>query len=107
MIYAAEGVRAAFIVGEYWDAEVQIDVVGVRADNWTDLGECKWGAVNSLPALAAELAAKVPRFPNARNATIQCRLFVKTLKSKPLPLPDGVKLHTLEELYELKPQAME
>jgi hypothetical protein len=82
-------------------------VVGVRADNWTDLGECKWGTVNSLPALAAELATKVPCFPNARNATIQRRLFVKALKSKSRPLPDGVKLHALEELYELKPPVME
>jgi hypothetical protein len=107
MLYAREGVRAAFTVGEYWDADVQIDVVGVRADNWTDLGECKWGTVNSLPALAAELATKVPCFPNARNATIQRRLFVKALKSKSRPLPDGVKLHALEELYELKPPVME
>ncbi len=101
LLYAREGVRAAFNVGEYWDSEVQIDVVGVRADNWTDLGECKWGVVNSLPVLAAELGAKVPRFPNARNATIQRRLFVKLLKARSRQEHEGVKLHTLENLYEL------
>ena len=102
MIYAQAGVRAAYTVGEYWDSEVQIDVVGVRQDNWTDLGECKWGAVNSLAALGAELDAKVARFPNARNATIQRRLFVKALKSKPPPPPEGLSLHTVEDLYGLQ-----
>lgn len=43
LLYARERVRSAFTVGEYWDRHVQIDVVSVREDNWTDLGECKWG----------------------------------------------------------------
>jgi hypothetical protein len=30
-------------VGQYWDDEMQIDVVGVRLDKWIDFGECKWG----------------------------------------------------------------
>ena len=107
LLYASEGVRAAFNVGEYWDSEVQIDVVGVRADNWTDLGECKWGVVNSLPTLAAELGAKVPRFPNPRNATIQRRLFVKMSKIRSRQTPEDVKLHTLESLYELAPRTAE
>lgn len=46
-LYRREGVTAAFEVGEYWSKEVQIDVVGVRDDGWTDLGECKWGSVRS------------------------------------------------------------
>ena len=48
MIYREEGVRSAFECGEYWSKEVQIDVVGVRKDGWTDLGECKWGDVSSI-----------------------------------------------------------
>ena len=98
-LYAAEGVRAGFRVGEYWDPAVQVDVVGVRDDHWTDLGECKWGDVASLPALAAELEAKVPLYPNTRNATIGRRLFVRAVKGRARTAPAGVKVHTLEELY--------
>jgi AAA+ ATPase superfamily predicted ATPase len=43
LIYVSEGVRAAFEIGEYWHQDVQIDVVGLRQDGWTGLGECKWG----------------------------------------------------------------
>ncbi|MCY4634102.1 MAG: hypothetical protein OXG04_06275 [Acidobacteria bacterium] len=58
LIYAMEGVTAGFEVGEYWGARrrntsespspdaspaAQIDIVGLRDDNWTDLGECNWG----------------------------------------------------------------
>jgi AAA+ ATPase superfamily predicted ATPase len=76
LLYLREGGRAPFTVGEYWDAGVQVDVVGLRQDHWTDLGECKRGEVASLPALAAELEKKVRRYPNARKATIGRRLFV-------------------------------
>jgi hypothetical protein len=31
-------VNAAFEIGEYWDKHVQIDVVGLRDDHWTDIG---------------------------------------------------------------------
>jgi hypothetical protein len=103
LIYAAEGVRAPFTAGEYWDKEVQIDVVGVRQDNWTDLGECKWGAPASLAALAAELDQKVRRYPNARNATIGRRLFLKAHKRGSSERSLGVKVHTLEDLYRLEP----
>jgi uncharacterized protein len=44
---AREGIAAAFEVGQYWSRTTQIDVVGLRDDNWTDLGECKWGPVLS------------------------------------------------------------
>ncbi len=84
-LYAAEGVRTAFMVGEYWDLNVQIDVVGLRQDNWTDLGECKWGEVASFAALVAELGEKVRHYPNPRNASIGRRLFVRAQKA-------GVKL---------------
>jgi AAA+ ATPase superfamily predicted ATPase len=102
LLYAQEGVRAAFNVGEYWDTRTQIDVVGVRADNWTDLGECKWGAVGSITAMAMELEAKIAAYPNTRNATIGRRLFVRSLKAKGKALPQDVRLHTLAHLYAIK-----
>ncbi len=40
-LYEREGVTAAFEIGEYWSKATQVDVVGLRADGWADLGECK------------------------------------------------------------------
>lgn len=100
MIYAQEGVRSAFEVGEYWDREVQIDVVGLRQDDRTDLGECKWGALKSASAVARQLEAKARRFPNKRRATLVRRLFVRTVGSRS-HAPEGVQIHTLDELYAL------
>jgi uncharacterized protein len=54
-LYAREKVEAPFQIGEYWDRDTQIDVVGLREDGWTDIGECKWGTVRSWPQLLAEL----------------------------------------------------
>jgi AAA+ ATPase superfamily predicted ATPase len=97
-IYKEEGVGAGFRVGEYWDKTTQIDVVGMRDDGWVDLGECKWGQVRSLGALARELAAKVARFPNPTNATVGRRLFVRG-KVKLTSAPGaGVRVHDLEDL---------
>ena len=95
LLYRAEGVSAAFQVGEYWSKEVQIDVVGHREDNFTDLGECKWGPV-SPSAAAKDLDAKVGKFPNPRNATISRRIFTRNHVKE---APTGVRLHSLEELY--------
>lgn len=102
LIYRREGVRAAFDVGEYWDRDVQIDLVGLRQDNWTDLAECKWGEAGSLAAAAAELEAKVKRYPNRRNATINQRLFVRKPFPKTKTAVPGLRIHTLQELYELE-----
>jgi uncharacterized protein len=102
LLYAREGVRAAFNVGEYWDNRVQIDVVGVRADNWTDLGECKWGRIASLSTLHSELESKVQAYPNSRSASIGRRLFVRQLKVRPATALANVRLHTLADLYSLK-----
>jgi len=76
-LYAHERVSAGFEVGEYWDRDVQIDVVGLREDGWIDLGECKWGTVRSLPAVERELETKVAAFPNPSNATVARRIFVR------------------------------
>lgn len=101
LLYAAEGVQTAYQVGEYWDPLVQIDVIGLRQDRWTDLGECKWGNVSSLPALEAELEAKVGRYPNARNASIGRRLFVKAAPARSKARSQDVRVHTLQDLYSL------
>ena len=76
-------------------------MVGVRQDNRTDLGECKWGEIASLPKLADELEAKVRHYPNARNATIGRRLFVKTPKARAQAGLAQVRVHTLADLYAL------
>ena len=100
LIYAAEQISGWRAIGEYWDKKVQIDVVGVRNDNWIDLGECRWGHVASLPALQAELLAKAAKFPNRLNMSIGHRLFVR--QSFPRRTTAGqVKLHTLRDIYHL------
>jgi AAA+ ATPase superfamily predicted ATPase len=106
LIYVTEGVRTSFDVGEFWRShgkKVQIDVVGVRRDNWTDLGECKWGDdYGSLSSLADVLEAKVLQYPNERGATIGRRLFVRQIRRKH-DAPPGIRVHTLADLYALPP----
>jgi hypothetical protein len=97
-LYAREGVSAAFEVGEYWNREVQIDVVAARDDGWVDLGECRWGRVASLPRLAAELEAKLRAFPNPRGATIGRRLFLRDRPVRP-PAGPATSWHSLADLY--------
>lgn len=97
-LYRREGVCATFQVGEYWDKSTQIDVVGLRDDNWTDLGECKWGSLGSLSKLAESMAAKVQAYPNRRNATIARRLFLQRSERK--AGPRDVQVHDLADLYE-------
>ena len=113
LVYAAEGVTAGFEVGEYWsrprraaaaaaspDAPpaTQIDVVGLRDDDWTDLGECKWGAAPSAPALEAELDRKAGLYPNRRGATIGRRYFVRR---KPASRAESRGWYSLRDLYAL------
>lgn len=95
-LYARDGVTTAWEVGEYWDKTVQVDVVGLRDDNWTDLGECKWQAVRAAGALASELVSKAGRFPNPRGATVALHAFVR---QKPARLDDRVRWHDLADLY--------
>ena len=113
LIYATEGVGAGFEVGEYWSPRrggarepyspetpsgVQIDVVGLRDDDWTDLGECKWGPVRSPGALEAELDRKARAYPNRRGATLGRRYFVRR---KPAARAASPGWHSLEDLYAL------
>ena len=98
LIYAREGVAAAFEVGEFWSKDTQNDVVGLRADNWTDLGECKWGPVRSPKALEDELARKVGRYRNGRGATLNKRYFVRR---KPASRAGDPNWYSLDDLYAL------
>ena len=96
-LYLREDVGAAFEVGEYWDKGVQIDVVGLRQDRWTDLGECKWGAGASRSDPVSELRRKSELYPNARGATLGLRVFTREKERQ--PAPKEVRWHTLADLY--------
>lgn len=95
-IYAREGVHAGFEIGEYWSADTQIDVVGVRDDGWIDLGECKWGATRSPKALEAELERKTARYPNRRGSSLGKRFFTRR---KPEARAAAGNWYSLEDLY--------
>ena len=95
-IYAAEGVSSGFEVGEYWSADAQVDVVGLREDHWTDLGECKWGAARSPARLEAELERKAALYPNRRGATLGRRYFTRRT---PAARRNAAGWHSLEDLY--------
>lgn len=100
VLYEREGVTAAFEIGEYWDKTTQIDVVGLRQDRWTDLGECKWGENATPGPIVEELLQRVPCYPNPRNATIAPRVFTRRAVTEPqrAKYPD-VRFHSLEDLY--------
>ncbi len=98
-LYEREGVEAAFEIGEYWSPETQIDVVGLRADGWTDLGECKWGTVRSAAAVERELEKKAKLYPNRRNATLGRRIFARRQRPGRRAGDSAVQWHTLEDLY--------
>ncbi|MEQ9320386.1 MAG: ATP-binding protein [Polyangiaceae bacterium] len=98
-LHDREGVDGPTDVGSFWSKEVQIDVVALRADDWIELAECKWGRVRSAGKLVDELEAKVPLYPNPRGHTVVRRLFT----SKPIARAEdtaGLRWHTLDDLYE-------
>jgi AAA+ ATPase superfamily predicted ATPase len=97
--YTRTGATAAFEVGEYWDKAIQIDVVGLRDDGWTDLGECKWGGIPSARALQAELETKVRGYPNSRQASIGRHLFTRSRAPAGAPHRTDLTWHSLEDLY--------
>lgn len=97
-LYARQGVAARFEVGEYWNRQAQIDVVGIRDDGRTDLGECKWGTVRSQASLRHELEAKLPHFPNQRGATLHRYYFVRRLPPR-LDATPGETWLGLDDLY--------
>ncbi len=95
LLYEAESVTGKFEVGEYWDRTAQIDVVGLRADGWVDLGECKWHGRPAAAAVASELAARAAHYP-AKGRTVRPVAF---LRRKPRTAPGGLTLYDLPQLY--------
>lgn len=89
-----EGVKASVEVGSFWSPRTEIDVIGVRADGVTEVGECKWGAI-SAAELSRQLEQKVLQYPNPKNHTLRRHAFVRTWRGK---VPDGVELHRLADL---------
>lgn len=77
-LYQREGLTCSYEIGEYWDKDVQIDIVGYRQDNVIDICECKWGNISSMPRLLEELSGKISRYPNKDNKTIHGRLFLRS-----------------------------
>ncbi|MDM8549404.1 ATP-binding protein [Desulfobacterales bacterium HSG2] len=96
-IYIREGVNASFRIGEYWNPKTQIDVVGIRDDNWIDLGECKWGKRPSAASLKKELASKAEHYPNPKNCTLAFRIFSRTPFHQ--KHTRGIRVHSLKDLY--------
>lgn len=97
-LYAAEGITANFESGEYWDRDSQIDIVGLRGDGWTDLGECKWAPGGSANALRKELEPRAEKYPNPRRATVCLRYFTR-LPVKNAAAHPNEKWHSLTDLY--------
>lgn len=98
-LYEREGVSAAYEVGQYWDKNAQVDVIGLRDDGVTDIGECKWGTYGGVPRLRAELDAKVRAYPNARGASLVARAFVQKRRPRADAPDDVVRWHDLHDLY--------
>jgi hypothetical protein len=83
-------------VGEYWDRDLQIDVVGLRADGWIDLGECKWQGRPAVAAVVRELEDRAAHYPG-RSRTVQPRAFLRT---RPKSGSAGIRVHDLVSLYD-------
>ena len=88
------GVKAGVEVGSFWSREVESELVGVRTDGVTELGECKWGPVTAAE-LSRQLEHKALAYPNPRNHMLRRHAFVRAWKGK---VPEGVELHRLSDL---------
>lgn len=95
-IYAADDITGRYQVGEYWDRDLQVDVVGLRGDGWIDLGECKWSGRPSLAAAATELRARCARFP-ADGRAVRQHLFFR--RAPAAAAAADVAVHDLDSLY--------
>ena len=84
-----------FDIGEYWDCDVQIDVVGLRSDGWVDLGECRWQGRGGATQAARELAARAAHFP-AGTRTVRQIVFVRAKSNSTL---HGTLVRDLAAIY--------
>lgn len=100
-IYLAEGINVPFEVGEYWDAKVQIDMVGVRRNEAVDVCECKWGKLGSIPKLAREVQGKCDRYPLMDGLSIQPRVFTRSSVAESKTEKTGIRWHSLASMMEL------
>ncbi len=100
LLYTEEGITGRFTVGEFWDREAQIDVVGLRSDGWVDLGECKWHGRSIVAEAGRELSARAARYP-AAGRTVRQHLF---LRSAARSAPPGLLVHDLHSLYGRSPR---
>lgn len=98
ILYQREGIHAAFEIGDYWDAQTQIDVVGHRRGEGIDLGECKWGPVRSVTPIITALQQKMALYPNQENLSLRGRVFTRLPISHPPTSP--IRCHHLAELYQ-------
>ncbi|MFZ5806839.1 MAG: ATP-binding protein [Verrucomicrobiota bacterium] len=98
VFYQREKITSSFQIGEYWDKNTQIDVVGLRKDDWLDLGECKWGHISSTRAMEQELAAKAAHYPDIQKYTSQYHLFTRQTLAKK-SVPQTLRCHSLEDFY--------
>lgn len=96
LLYHAEGVSGKFGVGEFWSRSAQIDVVGLRSDDWVDLGECKWLARANLAEVARELDARTAEYPGATGRTVRKLAF---LRARTQAAAAGVTVYDLPALY--------
>ncbi len=99
-LYRKEDLACAYQIGEYWDKEVQVDVVGYRQDGIIDICECKWGKIASTPKILEELKTKISLYPNKENRTIKGRLFLHNKRK--IPTGSGIETFSLEDLYSLE-----
>jgi AAA+ ATPase superfamily predicted ATPase len=99
LLYLEEGVIGRYEVGEYWDRHVQLDVVGLRADGWVDVGECKWSGRPAPAAAVSELQRRAAGYP-AGGRTVRRHLFLR----RTVAARHEVELHDLAELYGDRPR---
>lgn len=90
---------ATEIFGEYWDSKMQIDVVGLSKKERIDLGECKWGKINSSAELIHDLKTKIQTYPNPQNLTTWGWLFLRDKKK--IAGNHGIKVRSLKDLYKV------
>ncbi len=100
-LYAAQGIAGRYTVGEYWDRHTQIDVVGLRADGWIDLGECKWAGRTTIASGTAELARTAATYPHGTH-TLRQHLFVRRMPTRARAKVGGeLVVHDLQSLYDI------
>ena len=85
-------------VGQYWDRNIQLDLVGVRQDKWIDFGECKWGDPGPLGSLAERLAKKCDEYPQKPGYSQGKHLYLKH-KPRGNP-PPNTQVHHLANLFD-------